>query len=747
MIWNVKSIYGRKRNLSSSRRSGVLPCPVESNLSKKMIGMNRNWIMVLLCLLSGACSKDETPTRNDRPTVVRHIRVEASMPASRTELAPDGYHVLWSPGDTIGVYVRSGGDLTSANVPLVFEGTAPAADGVFYGDVSLTEGADDHTLYAYYPYCVSAGSDPAQIAFTLSSRQMQTAPGDSSHLGDYDFLVAGAVESTAGDFPGLMFRHAFSVVEVDLTGSAAMAGKSVESVMLFNTDAASVEMSGALVDMANMSGPFAFDLTAADNRMAAYTGGSAQINYAGVRFAEPAALGAEPLQTYLTINPANYSRGEGRVYVAVRTTDGYLATFSRPGLSIAPAQMKVIREELTAAVVPEGVIDLSAAGTANCYVASQAGQTYEFDASTAGNGVITPGLARAVQRYEGRTLDASLAGGKARLVWQSNPYLIEPGSVEYADGRIRFSLTERPAVLGGNAVIGLYPEGSSEALWSWHIWITDSSAEELEALAETYVMYRTYEEIYGAGSAVMMDRNLGAIYKEDGAYARSFRAPLYQWGRKDPFPWGLVVFDGQSVPHNFLSEWTAVLSTGSEGRYAGYTGNTWYATAHPETFIATSKESSFDWYYGAGAGTTAEFRNNELWGNPEGYTPGQTTVKTLFDPCPPGWKVPHPFVFSAFTKTGESASVASGNVNATGTFVQGWNFLYDGVHATYYPGVGYRYDEFAAFLFTPTGYYWSSAPRAGDQFGAWTFLFTSTGVSQGFPNTRGSGLPVRCMRE
>lgn len=90
--------------------------------------------------------------------------------------------------------------------------------------------------------------------------------------------------------------------------------------------------------------------------------------------------------------------------------------------------------------------------------------------------------------------------------------------------------------LGGNAVIGLYADASSdEALWSWHIWITDADNAALTALAETYILPSDYENEYGSGSVRMMDRNLGAVYKEDGPYARSFRAPLYQWGRKDPF--------------------------------------------------------------------------------------------------------------------------------------------------------------------------------------------------------------------
>ncbi|WP_418990773.1 fimbrillin family protein [Alistipes sp.] len=706
--------------------------------------MNRLFLAVLCGGMLCACTEDETGRDDALRTVVRTLRIEAAAPASRTQLAPNGYDVLWSPGDRIGVYVKSGDTFTTVNAPLVFEGDQAAAAGVFKGDITLAEGAADYTLYAYYPWSEQTSADATGIVFSLAPRQTQAAAGDSSHLGDSDFLVAQAVQSTTGDFASLLFRHAFAVVEVDLTGSGAMAGKEVASVLLFGTDAATV-VPGAgtatLTGMANMAGTFSFDLTAGSaNNTAAYTDGSAQINYCGVDFTTPPVLETAPLKAYVTINPADYSTGGGRVWVVVRTTDGYTATYTRPGLTISPAQMKVIRQEVASATAPGPVVDLSADGrTANCYVVSEPCREYAFDATVAGNGVITADLQAAIQRYEGRTLSAALTGGNARLLWQSNPYLIDPASVAYEGGSIRFALTERPTSLGGNAVIGLYADPSSdEALWSWHIWITDRNPAQLEALAETYVMYATYEQAYGPGAAVMMDRNLGAIYKEDGPYARSFRAPLFQWGRKDPFPWGPVVFDARNRPSNFISAFTPVQTTPS-------VGTTQYATAHPVTFIASTDNSSYDWYWGAGKGTTSAERNNSLWGNPAGYEVGRTATKTLFDPCPAGWKMPQAYVFTGFTRTGDYAT--RNEMNVSGEFSQGWNVLYDGVNSTYYPGVGYRYDEAGVFFFTTAGYYWTSSPGSASAFGARALILSATQIDPQFINPRGSGFPVRCQKE
>ena len=648
-----------------------------------------------------SCQKEETAGAAPSCAAIRLTAEPAELVRTKSE-TDVAYASRFVEGDAIGLFAVIRTDAETQAYPAASGNYIQNAKFVRQADGSWREeGSKSYymeqgqvmDLYAYYPYSEQTSADATGVGFTLASQQVQAATGDSSHLGDYDFLVADALTSATGDFGALLFRHAFAIIEADLTGSGEMAGKNIASVMLFNTDAASVASNGALTDMANMTGGFSFDLTApAGNNTATYTYPSVQLN---------------------------------------------------------SGQMKVITQDIAAGTARQPVIDLTADGkTANCYIATLSSQAYSFDATVAGNGVITDGLLQAVQKFEGRTLSASLSGGEARLLWQSNPYLIEPGSISYAGGRIGFSLSGRPVSLGGNAVIGLFADAAAtEALWSWHIWITDKTNDELLAQAETYTMYPAYEQAYGAGTAVMMDRNLGAIFKEDGAYARSFRAPLYQWGRKDPFPWGLVVFDAQSVPHNYIDGWRPVQTTGAPGQYVGYVGNTWYATAHPDLFIATVAGTSYDWYYGGGKGNGPDYRNNELWGNPTGYTVGQTTTKTLFDPCPPGWKMPHPYVFSAFTKTGNTATVASGDVNTTGSFVQGWNFVYDGTNTTYYPGVGYRYDEYGTFSFTPSGYYWSSAPAPSDTFGAWVFGLTGASIYQRYSDPRGFGLPVRCMKE
>ena len=112
--------------------------------------------------------------------VTRQIRIEAAASETRTQLAPDGYNVQWSPGDRIGVYVESGGTFTTANAPLTFEGTEASSSGTFSGEITLTEGATSYTLYAYYPYSETGASSASSVSFTLATQQTQSSSGDSS---------------------------------------------------------------------------------------------------------------------------------------------------------------------------------------------------------------------------------------------------------------------------------------------------------------------------------------------------------------------------------------------------------------------------------------------------------------------------------------------------------------------------------------------------------------------------------------
>lgn len=146
--------------------------------------------------------------------------------------------------------------------------------------------------------------------------------------------------------------------------------------------------------------------------------------------------------------------------------------------------------------------DLSAAGTANCYIIQGAGD-YKFR-SVIGNTDATVGNVKSVE-----------------VLWESFGTDEMPNvgdliaSVSYKNGYIRFSTPEN--FRDGNAVIAA-KNSKGTILWSWHIWCAEEGFNG---------------QVYYNDAGTMMDRNLGASSATPGDVGAL--GLLYQWGRKDPF--------------------------------------------------------------------------------------------------------------------------------------------------------------------------------------------------------------------
>lgn len=160
-------------------------------------------------------------------------------------------------------------------------------------------------------------------------------------------------------------------------------------------------------------------------------------------------------------------------------------------------------------------------------------------------------------------------------------------SVSLKDGYVNFSTPED--FTPGNALIAVKSAG--KILWSWHIWAVDGDIESSAQLYDTGVL--------------MMDRNLGALTATPGD-VRSFGL-LYQWGRKDPF-----VGYGD-VANKTAAATYPVDAIQFKDKNANY-DNLNYTIAHPDSFIKNSSWNSGDLYW--------------------------NTSKTMYDPCPVGWRVP-----------------------------------------------------------------------------------------------------------
>jgi hypothetical protein len=184
-------------------------------------------------------------------------------------------------------------------------------------------------------------------------------------------------------------------------------------------------------------------------------------------------------------------------------------------------------------------------------------------------------------------------------------------------------ITVTPGRAAGNALIILYEEvGSTPGYqssdgdiikWSWHIWSTQAKAA-IEAGAKE--------------ASWMMDRNLGAMNQladKSVSVDRQATGFYYQWGRKDPYP-RMDVATCYEKPLYYNSG----IEAADKFNYA--------AKGTPGLGVAVNKPTNLlnttDWF-----GTAP---NNNLWGKGSGTPPSyveKSTNKSVYDPCPVGWKV------------------------------------------------------------------------------------------------------------
>ena len=132
--------------------------------------------------------------------------------------------------------------------------------------------------------------------------------------------------------------------------------------------------------------------------------------------------------------------------------------------------------------------------------------------------------------------------------------------------------------------------------------------------------------------------NLGALSVAPDANGYGLK---YQWGRKDPFfydgiPSGGVV---TGVVSDQMYGWQ---SNAYSPEVGGEDLSLYYSSVFPTAFFKGDYGTDNDWY---GSGTGIENRNNNLWGNPENGLGN----KSIYDPCPVGYRVPPQAAYNNFS--------------------------------------------------------------------------------------------------
>ena len=382
--------------------------------------------------------------------------------------------------------------------------------------------------------------------------------------------------------------------------------------------------------------------------------------------------------------------------------------------------------------------------TANSYIVREGGKSYKFNATVMGNGATTAASSISGQNAPAIT-PTTLAPTNALVLWETGSTkggVIEDGSVTLANGYVTFKTANNSTP--GNAVIAVR-DASDNILWSWHIWKVPYNPN---------TEYETYTNFAGR-SFKMMKYNLGAtaISTWSGAATNAGDLGLfYQWGRKDPFV-GASGWTTTLQTPAYTSPRVAKLNT--EATVSGYNGadaTIQYSILNPTYFIRGTSTVTYDWL---NVTTYAEQRNN-LWGNPNATATVPNPAmgsKSIYDPCPPGWRVPPQDAFTRFTTTGGNTNtLAQFNVvPSTMDTNKGYDFYYTATGSgasTYYPASGYLFWNTGALVsVSSSGVYWSSSSNVGGVVDSGGLIFRSSDVRPLSGGNRSLGFVVRCAQE
>ena len=327
--------------------------------------------------------------------------------------------------------------------------------------------------------------------------------------------------------------------------------------------------------------------------------------------------------------------------------------------------------------------DLSTSGTANCYVVSEAG-TYKFKTTKGNSSESVGAVAKCVLLWE------SVWDGQTNALSKTKQGDLIQGLC-YDNGCIAFKVSD--VEHGGNALIAAKDE-SGKVLWSWHIWVTD----------------KPQEHTYPNNAGVLMDRNLGATSAVPGD--PKTLGLLYQWGRKDPF---LNQYDAMTVS----IKWPYAVNSSVDG-------NIEFTIANPMTFIIANKANN-DWLY------TGDSSYDVTRWLPSDHP------KTMYDPCPPGWRVPD---------GGENGVWEKSGFSKTGGYeydTKGRTFNIASPATTWYPAAGYmRSSSGSLDRQGDVGCYWSASQ---DKYCAYYFHISKGSSFLVFDIHNSLGHSVRCAKE
>jgi uncharacterized protein (TIGR02145 family) len=673
---------------------------------------NGKWYMktvwVLLCAFGLVCSCHKEEDVPDAAVaadamVPNFVGVKGVSGASGTRATDE----TWTLGDSVGIYMlRKSGDTFDYDLSNAwYKNRKYTVADVANGKLTFAEGhemyypvsGDPVAFVAYYPYSSDADDVDTPNTFLFDFTDQDTRTDKEAN----DFVFHRGTDGYNKSDPdvALEFKHKFSSIKI--TVKQGTGGPSVK-----NLDVQLTNMpKSATVDLAALA--LATDETSINTAL-------------GIK--QEVAV----IKPYVTYNETT-KEATVEAFVAPHAGTG---AFADRRFIFTTADDKEFTHYLPDAdefksgheynfaftLKPQDLVNTTPDGMTNCYmVKPNTAVVFPVSRAYTHNGTnFTPTL------HTGGTWTGEF---DVAVVWEDVTYPIHliNSTATFVTGSgntAKVRVTANNVSQGGNAVVKICKKGEIDPVWSYHIWVTD-----YEPIIPDSTWTNPNSTTY-----TFMDRNLGAT---EAANSLAGRGLLYQWGRKDPFPGGqpgtaghaaLDSFEGMLDAGSTVAIYVPVATADATGIAAGIVES----IERPNAFF-TYISSGNDWL---------PLNKDDLWADGD--------RKTIYDPCPKGWRVPARLGNSGSSNNKDSPWYGYTNTPSwpEGSETGGANF---GTNALY-PAAGARGNDRGNFTSGGSyGYYWTAT--VDGNHAANMYIISDGRVGPSSKHVRTLGQSVRCVKE
>lgn len=342
---------------------------------------------------------------------------------------------------------------------------------------------------------------------------------------------------------------------------------------------------------------------------------------------------------------------------------------------------------------------------------------------------------------------------KAELLGQDALNLVT--DVKYnqeGQGSIRFKV-DKNTIRQGNAIIAI-KDAANQIIWSWHIWVTGTDLNQViqvkNAANKTYSFMpavlgwcdertTTYEARSCKVKFTAGEKNEEiTIVQKKNEITFGDNHPYYQWGRKDPF-----------LPSNGYQNMAGTLKKNENKRWFGPDGL--HTTNNPTVQNLGTSNPCIQQYIlqpeVMHSSNSADNTYYNLWDITHNGTTGKS-VKSIYDPCPAGFKVPDADAFTGFTNRLDTEHPLP-SAEAKGSWNEkdyGWNFTPNNSQMIFFPALGWRDPQSGGLSQDwDSGNFWTSAPKSTGS--AYYLYLKKTEVGPKLSKDRSRALGIRPVKD